>query len=1372
MEGVPENVLARCLLATFVRGMPTSTECVHAPKHGRDTDRLEIDVRLSVVAAPLELRGGLWLPATAPLGTLAADTASAAGPADGVPAFAVTLVPAQGSPSATAPTPAARDFVVVVDTSGSMQGLLKNVIATVGLIRNALAPADRIGIVDFNHEATPVFPITRVDAVHPLRFDQCLGAMQAGGGTNIAAGIAEALRMVVSTLPLPPYPHAGPRNQACVLLLSDGYDMAANGDLVDRAADILHGHGHSDVTIHSLGFGDSHDSDTLARLTHIGSGGPGSYYPISDSPDDIPSAVGDCLGGIRSDTWRGLTVSAALRVCGREHPLDLLDAMIEGHQLVELVDLDNSGDHPDLDAQPPDDDGVTLPCTATLGAGMPTAVSLRSEQPHTVVYVGLGAPAQKDWTDDAAIVLRLAARDGTVVTQVLPLDGDGETAKENDRTAAIVTVATHALRVQAAHVLLSLARLSIGGTLRPEGPVENLHTAVLNLLQRYQDLPDSEVTNHGEGVLISLEQDLGGALERLQRDRECSARDFMLFRCFGEEHRLQRNVGMASSFRTAYSTELQLQSKLSFLAKARNDARRRAHQASPVAATVFEQAALSPSELALRRERQATDVCFVTMGDCDDSHLGIGLLVKPRSLRERLRGLLPTIEIVEDYLSAEGFNAGVRNQAISLQQLDTDTADDECRYDEPETVMTGTARRRINAWMPLFISHEHWHRTAPLAPSAFSLLATQWNAPFVPAYALDVCCRVLCCAVVKFTAEDERASDRAVQMAADVHRTMVQMALDHPEVQAEATRRLKAFMGSAQRRSRSSCANLGDVLPLLAIADVKWSELQHTFIPELIRRQVRWSDEKIRPQHHDSLAGLAAVWPAHVGKVTGFCLAFLQVVAGIEGRATLAEVAARCDVTWSKLPEATVRSMKASLASILAEKDLATKIRQMCTPSSSAAALLQTDRAVHELLLWAVENAPEETAKRLELGQVVSGHRVSEHELRRRLFLLCQKSPTRVVTPMVDPKPPLPPTAMTGVGSTVTRMAPERHRHQGGNNGGSAVLASDAAVVQLCECSRCKRMQAPAPRPNAADGDDPNRMLFVAKVPPDQTPAAIAGMVESLTGSPPVSVDLIVDCNTGKPKGYGFVRFEAESHAVAALNYAAVDPATTTPEGWQTPIVFDVCRRQLLPRFRPIYLGGGVGAGRGTVKNDPPRLTLGDATASKDVLNTPGAVLWLSAVTDGLDELAACAVAARPAATCGGDVCFLRDSSSWPRWLSSVYARCRGDRHDAVNSAVVGDKGNGDQHSICARVETVLAPCCAADQGWMPLTPGQVVCAIDPVWVEMRQYPRSPQRSLVLRTGDAMLYNDDASDAYSAAYAVRQWNAEPGLAVIVSFHRA
>ena len=1369
---MPTPYLPRCLCAWNI----DTNACVHAPTHGRDTDCLEIDVRLSVVAAPLELRGGLWLPATAPPGTLAADTASTAAPADAVPAFAVTLVPAQGLPSATAPTPAARDFVVVVDTSGSMHGLLENVIATVGLVRDALAPADRIGVVDFNHEATPVFPITRVDAVNPLQFDQCLGAMQAGGGTNIAAGITEALRMVVSAVPSPPCPPAGPRNQvrqACVLLLSDGYDMAASGDLVDRAADILHGRGHNDVTIHSLGFGDNHDSDTLARLTHIGSGGPGSYYPISDNPDDIPSAVGDCLGGIRSDAWRGLTVSAALRVCGREHPLDLLDAMIEGHQLVELVDLDNSGDDPALDAQPPpDDDGVTLPCTAAFGAGMPAAVSLRSEQPHTVVYVGLGAPAQKEWTGDAAIVLRLAAKDGTVVTQVLPLDGDDETAEENDRTAAIVTVETHALRVQAAHVLLSLARLSTGGTLRPEGPVENLHAAVLDLLQRYQGLPDSEGTNHGEGVLISLEQDLGGALERLQRDRECSARDFMLFRCFGEEHRLQRNVGMASSFRTAYSTALQLQSKLSFLAKARNDARRRSHQASPVAATVSEQAALSPSELALRRERQATDICFVTLGDCDDSHLGIGLLVKPRSLRERLRGLLPTIEIVEDYLSAEGFNAGVRNQAVSLQPRDTDTADDECRYDEPETVMTGTARRRINAWMPLYISHEHWRRTAPLAPSAFSLLATQWNAPFVPAYALDVCCRVLCCAVVKFTTEDERASDRAVQMAADVHRTMVQMALDHPEIQAEATRRLKAFMGSAQRRSRSSCANLGDVLPLLAIADVKWSEFQHTFIPELIRRQVRWSDEKIQPQHHDSLAGLAAVWPAHVGKVTGFCLAFLQVVAGIEGRATLAEVAARCDVTWSKLPEATVRSMKASLASILAEKDLATRIRQMCTPGSSAAALLQTDRAVHELLLWAVENAPEETAKRLELGQAVSGHRVSMHELRRRLFLLCQKSPPRVVTPMVDPKPTPPSTAMTGVGPTVTRMASECHRYQGGNNGGSAVPASDTAVVQPCECSRCQRMQAPTPRPTAGDGDDPNRMLFVAKVPPDQTPAAIAGMVESLTGSPPASVDLIVDSNTGKPKGYGFVRFEAESHAVAALNYAAVDPVMTTPEGWQTPIVFDVCRRQLLPSFRPMYLGGGVGTGRGTVKNDPPRLTLGDAAASKDVLNTPGAVLWLSAVTDGLDELAACAVAARRASTCGGDVGFLRDSSSWPRWLSNVYARCRGDRHDDVDSAVVAKKGNGDQHSICARVETVLAPCCAADQGWMPLTPGQIVCAIDSVWVEMRQYPRSPQRSLVLRAGDAMLYNEDASDAYSAAYAVRQWNAEPGLAVIVSFHRA
>jgi len=45
---------------------------------------------------------------------------------------------------------AAKDIVLVVDTSGSMQGSLKDAKSALKFIVNALSPADRFSIVQFN----------------------------------------------------------------------------------------------------------------------------------------------------------------------------------------------------------------------------------------------------------------------------------------------------------------------------------------------------------------------------------------------------------------------------------------------------------------------------------------------------------------------------------------------------------------------------------------------------------------------------------------------------------------------------------------------------------------------------------------------------------------------------------------------------------------------------------------------------------------------------------------------------------------------------------------------------------------------------------------------------------------------------------------------------------------------------------------------------------------------------------------------------------------------------------------------------------------------------------------------------------------------
>merc|ERR1719161_2296478 len=78
---------------------------------------------------------------------------------------------------------------------------------------------------------------------------------------------------------------------------------------------------------------------------------------------------------------------------------------------------------------------------------------------------------------------------------------------------------------------------------------------------------------------------------------------------------------------------------------------------------------------------------------------------------------------------------------------DDDDADD--TLVRPDALPSST-RRRINAWLPLYINEANWSISKTFAPSAFSLIATQLNAAFQPTDALKVCARLMCCAIVGF----------------------------------------------------------------------------------------------------------------------------------------------------------------------------------------------------------------------------------------------------------------------------------------------------------------------------------------------------------------------------------------------------------------------------------------------------------------------------------------------------------------------------------------------------------------------------------------------------------------------------------------------
>merc|ERR1719265_564762 len=117
--------------------------------------------------------------------------------------------------------------------------------------------------------------------------------------------------------------------------------------------------------------------------------------------------------------------------------------------------------------------------------------------------------------------------------------------------------------------------------------------------------------------------------------------------------------------------------------------------------------------------------------------------------------LPPQVDLVVDYVSAEAYNLGVRTMVqhavteIPGQENDEEGVDDAADNagTRPDALPSST-RRRINAWLPLYINEANWGTSRTFAPSAFSLIATQLNAAFQPQDALKVCARLMCCAIV------------------------------------------------------------------------------------------------------------------------------------------------------------------------------------------------------------------------------------------------------------------------------------------------------------------------------------------------------------------------------------------------------------------------------------------------------------------------------------------------------------------------------------------------------------------------------------------------------------------------------------------------
>eukprot|EP01113_Clastostelium_recurvatum_P031528 TRINITY_DN3943_c0_g1_i2.p1 TRINITY_DN3943_c0_g1~~TRINITY_DN3943_c0_g1_i2.p1 ORF type:complete len:1330 (+),score=273.35 TRINITY_DN3943_c0_g1_i2:459-4448(+) len=980
-------------------------------------------------------------------------------------------------------SPPGKDFILVVDVSGSMSGQIKHVRETLTLVSCNIHPdTDRVGIVLFDHNAEVLRPLDYIRGQGALdEYQRCLTQIHARGGTNIAGGMKMALKHVrdvyqIKTTPVTagdekyklmmegnkgnetkdPHPsfssHDLSDRSVVLILLSDGLDQGSRRSVVDitREIDEL---GSLRIVIHSFGYSSGHDAELLQALTLCGAGktdggGIGKYYSL-ESREDIVAAIGDLMGSM--DNILVTNVRISVDVVNNNHPNDGDSALLPNWEIIAF-----NGNHAPLpDAMDDAGDVVLQPRNIValdmmardqrasylfvarqlpISSSSPSSSLSSSESSrdpsstspssiHLIVTVSYTDMQLKLCYETYNLTLDvstpIAPLPSSIMSPSSPISSLMQEALATTTNVRVycessIHIHTQALRLLTATALTSIFDPAVESLLPY---LESLHDFVFSFLTAAQQ-HDSQASLVDEGVLAALERDLGGALERVQ--------DQSIFRTpqlrskflqYAHEHRLQRSSSTSTSVRDTYSTPEQVAMRLRFLyqtmGSGSNPTEAKATEKVDLDTTFLD---LSPDEIALREQAEEDLACYITLQTWRDGDMGIGLVVLPRTSRERYKKLVPRPNLVPDYLSASAYNAGVKvSVANHTTSLDRDQANTEDHSsdgnsttavrgeDLSHTMVTSSSRGRINAWLPLYINATHWRYARTWAPSAFSIIATQFNGFFEPAHALHVCARLMIQTAVKFTIEGQTASLRTLQMFCDIHRLLLAMADDHPGIRLLAEQALTRFISSPAHRNRKHTPDLGDLIIYLTVTDkFSWSDLRSPYIVEQTRRAARFAEQFLVASIADEDTLIRTYYEKTTGaRVSLFVLLFLDLVARPPGM-TMGQIKDTYDRAWGRIPPSILGKLQAGYHDIMAISSLPGLFNAMgltdLPPLNTA-----------ELILWAVDNKEDSSYNRYLADHSKQRQRPPQQNRKRKIdtpVLMIMMNDNHDVASAPPPPPP------------------------------------------------------------------------------------------------------------------------------------------------------------------------------------------------------------------------------------------------------------------------------------------------------------------------------------------------------------------------------
>eukprot|EP01032_Pedospumella_encystans_P011085 gene11085-12918_t len=193
------------------------------------------------------------------------------------------------------------DIVCVLDNSGSMQGSkISSLKKAMEFVIQTLGPNDRLSIVNFNSNATPLHGLLKMNSTNQGTATAAIRSLHATGGTDILDGMRSGWSILENRKTKNP--------ASCMFLLTDGQDRDNTAEKLNLARSMK----SAGTSLFVFGFGTDHDSEHMDAIANAAEG----VFTYVESDNMVTDAFGGTIGAQQGQSLSNITLS--LQACERD----------------------------------------------------------------------------------------------------------------------------------------------------------------------------------------------------------------------------------------------------------------------------------------------------------------------------------------------------------------------------------------------------------------------------------------------------------------------------------------------------------------------------------------------------------------------------------------------------------------------------------------------------------------------------------------------------------------------------------------------------------------------------------------------------------------------------------------------------------------------------------------------------------------------------------------------------------------------------------------------------------------------------------------------------------------------------------------------